>query len=249
MSKYKVGLDVKDLDEGVDYILTIRDSNVLDDGKDDLIELENALLKKKPQKDVNKHLTYQNDEDPFKKEDILPQYSEAKEESFMIDDSNTGEELNKIKERLKSLKDSGKSKLVEMGGTKSFVNEYMSQEDFKKIEFKKFKKAKNTRRIVDEDIETVEKVSKVAIGTTNYNEYDELDQAIETQRNIVIEAKRKNQEQMLKEIMDSKKKQEEENPKGKSYSIMLEKEYINESLEFLKNIPTKQEIEENYKIM
>jgi hypothetical protein len=49
-TKYKVGLDVKDLDEGVDHILTIKDKNVLDDENDDLIELENNLLKQNRQK-------------------------------------------------------------------------------------------------------------------------------------------------------------------------------------------------------
>jgi hypothetical protein len=242
-SKYKVGLDVKDLDEGVDYIMTVRDRNVLDD-EDELVELENSLLKQTRRDKVNIILIQKDESNPFEKKEILPQYSEKKEESFIFGDEEKETDISKIKEKLRHLKD--KSRLVELNYTKTLVNDYMSQEESQKVEFKKFKKAKNTKRISSDDKEIEERVSRLA--KAEYNEYDELDKALEAQRNNVNEEKRKTHEQKLQELIESRKKEEGQKPKGKAFMI-LDKEDINDTLEFLKNIPTKQEIEENYKIM
>lgn len=250
-SKYKVGLDVKDLDEGMEYILTTKDKNVLDDDNDDLVELENTLLKQAKRNKKNVNIKFiQNESNPFEKEEMLAQYSEAKEECFIIDEENKDEELNKIKDRLKLLKDN-KSNLVELSYKKTFATDYMTQDEFQKTEFKKFKKnnKKINRTENAMDKEDAEKISKVIDkAKENIDEYDELDKLLETQRNIVIQEKKRKQEQKLKEIVENKNKHEE-NFKGNNIYNNIDKEYISETVEFLKNVPTKQEIDENYKLM
>jgi hypothetical protein len=105
-----------------------------------------------------------------------------------------------------------KSKLVELNSTKTYVNEYMTQDESQNVKFKKFKKAKNVRRINSDDKEIGERLSK--LEKIDHNEYDELDKALELQRNIVIEAKKKTHEQKLQAIIDSRKKEKIDKPKG-----------------------------------
>jgi hypothetical protein len=37
---------MKDLDEGADYIMTVRDMNILENEQNDYVELENCLLRR-----------------------------------------------------------------------------------------------------------------------------------------------------------------------------------------------------------
>jgi U4/U6.U5 tri-snRNP-associated protein 1 len=172
--------------------------------------------------------------------------------------------LSKIKQRLEQLKDS-KNKKVDLTYTKTFASDYMTQEEFQKTEFKKFKRAKNKRVSVTDsfDKEEVEKINNsITLSNKekeNYNEYDELDKALQTQRDSINQLKKKTQEQKLQEFIENGKKEDNigEAPEGKETTgvvkgiiyLRLDKEYISETLEFLKNVPTKQEIEENYKIL
>jgi hypothetical protein len=106
-----VGHDINKLNEGQDYIYTLKDKNVLDECEEDLEELENILLKK--QKDAR-----HKEGDIFleNSKEILPQYSENKEPEFIINnfsneisrstivEEDKKSELAKIREKFKKMK-------------------------------------------------------------------------------------------------------------------------------------------------
>jgi hypothetical protein len=82
------GAELNDFNEGIDYVFTLKDKNVLEmeEAEDDLQEIENQLLKeyKRKEKIINIF-------DESKKE-ILPQYGEQDKEGLIIRAENNEEE-------------------------------------------------------------------------------------------------------------------------------------------------------------
>ena len=275
----KVQNDLKDLNEGIDYEFTIRDKNILDDGDDGNLEiLENSILNK-----INKKSS-----DTF---DNKINYSFAKNESkfslqnqdgFLIPKPDMPEEVdktnevNKIKEKMRLLKDRTtrtqnnnhiilgsaveKPKEQHLNFDKQFTNDYMSKEEYKtKIkEFKKIKSVPLKRRIlsINQEEDTIQNINESSensvVNRKVYDEYNELNNYLEKQRFLVNKAVKIQPEEKIKEILDQSNniivKSEENTTPDKKLEEHPEF-MITEISEFLKKVPSKKEIEENYKFI
>jgi hypothetical protein len=113
-----IGHDINKLNEGQEYIYTLKDKNVLEECEEDLEELENILLKKEEKKDF-----HEKDDLLFgKPKEILPQYTEFKQPEFIVNnfsneivtkesiiEDDHKSELAKIREKFKKMKNNSVS--------------------------------------------------------------------------------------------------------------------------------------------
>lgn len=166
---------------------------------------------------------------------------------------------------------------IELKFEKRFTQDYMTHEEFKSKEFKKKKVFPNKKRITS--LETLDRVDREEINkldnfetkleTENniisksgfvkpssqvYDEYDELNFYLEKQRNLINKEKSHKPEEKLKEIIDLEKEKENnhENSKllpGENPDDKVEYEFMSETTEFLKKVPTKKDIEEDIKMI
>jgi U4/U6.U5 tri-snRNP-associated protein 1 len=295
------GAELNDFNEGIDYVFTLKDKNVLEmeDAEDDLQEIENQLLKEYKRKDKIINIF-----DEGKKE-ILPQYGEQDKEGLIIRAENNEEEesqsnrndiemisedqkeeLSKIREKFKlmrenksaisttqvnkeiflnsllSLQNKPKAE-IELKFEKKFTQDYMTHEEFKSKEFKKKKIIpSNKKRITSVETLDREEMNKLETQQISqpgsikpssqvYDEYDELNFYLEKQRNLINKEKPQKPEEKLKEIIESEKSNIIENkdllPNNEENQV--EYEFISETTEFLKKVPTKKDIEEDIKMI
>jgi U4/U6.U5 tri-snRNP-associated protein 1 len=291
------------INEGVDYIFTIRDKNVLDDSEGELDVLENQILKES-KKSQKKKENLENEE----KNDILSKYDEEKEDGFTIrisgekekileydqtilETEDNFEELNRIKEKFKLLKTKkpdvsensfinkfkkvNQKKEIQLKFEKKFTADYMTHEEFKnkKPDFKKKKipprKGIQSIKTDDGEEENLEKNKSEfnnKPATQVYDEYDELNLFLEKQRNLTNKSKKIDPEDIvLKQILTtdiSNSTEKQENNEKDNLATHITQptseiesnknnltEFISETTEFLKKIPSKSEIEENYKLI
>jgi len=290
------------INEGVDYIFTIRDKNVLDDSEAELDVLENQILK-----ETKKNQKKKENLELEEKNDILSKYDEEKEDGFTIriigekekttdnneeslENEDNVEELNRIKEKFKLLKKKkpevsetsyinkfdkvDQKKEIQLKFDKKFTADYMTHEEFKNVkpDFKKKKipPKKGIQSIKTDDVEQenleknrTEFINKPA--TQVYDEYDELNLFLEKQRNLTNKSKKTEPEIVLKQILTTDITNSTEKQGNYEKDILLANiaqptseiesnknnltEFISETTEFLKKIPSKSEIEENYKLI
>ena len=188
------------------------------------------------------------------------------EDNQAENDINAESEINNIKARLTKLKGGNESKgiKVALNADKKFASDYMTNEEYKSQEFKKTKSSKNKKinkpvltskdsLLLDNNNEDIimqnherEYITKKGkIREKVYDEYDELNIFLEKQRNLINKEKQKDMhEKILKELLDSTQKPEifGENKNENA-------EEITETTEFLKKVSTKQDIEENYRML
>jgi U4/U6.U5 tri-snRNP-associated protein 1 len=229
--KFKVGHNQNEFSEGMDYEFVLKDKKVTDDN--DFDELENAILKDLSGGNKPKVYSLLNKAWNEEKKEILPEYSEKKDIGFIVSDlKDEKSEINVVKEKFRQLKES-KNKF-DLNYTKAISNDYMTHEEFNK-KFKPLKKVNKIKSIEKEEIDLIKPSHHKKILLS---EEDELEKALEQQRNLILKAKR-TQEETLKEIIERNKNKEIENEDVAE---------ISEAVEFLKNIPTKNEIEEDIKL-
>jgi U4/U6.U5 tri-snRNP-associated protein 1 len=255
-----IGNDINDISEGVDYVFTLKDKNVLQDDENfELDEIENVLTKNNFKKKENKFF------DNFgNKKSILSQYDEEKESSFVIinqqedkveEDNKKGqlEELNNVRQKLKLMKEknfnydqnnpSHNHSSIELNMNKKFISDYMTQEEGKLQTFKKKKISKKSIKSVqtlDQD-EKEQFENSNSYNNKNYDEYDDLNIYLEKQRNIINKEKKQ-----LESIIKIPK---ENNNNNNIHEEQNQIEFISETTEFLKNVPTKKDVEENEKLI
>lgn len=172
LEKIKVAHDFSDLKEGVDYVMTIKDKNVLE-ADEDLDILENEILNKNQKLKLSEKLTLEKEQDQYLKDQILAKYDEKdkikgfviKKEDKSVNIKNSDidlgielneenknnfskEELSLIKEKLKNLREPKKEKkedLKELSYDKTFTTDYLTPEEFKPKEFKRKKMIPNNK--------------------------------------------------------------------------------------------------------
>jgi U4/U6.U5 tri-snRNP-associated protein 1 len=139
----------------------------------------------------------------------------------------------------------------------------MTHEEFKSKEFKKKKIIpSNKKRITSVETLDREEMNKLETQQISqpgsnkpssqvYDEYDELNFYLEKQRNLINKEKPQKPEEKLKEIIESEKSNIIENkdllPNNEENQV--EYEFISETTEFLKKVPTKKDIEEDIKMI
>ena len=134
INKIKVDHDLRDVSEGVDYIMTIKDKGVLENDDEDLDILENEILNQNKKLKLSEKKDLEKEHDIYLKDQILTKYDDKlKTQGFIISNSNkfnkiknsdinidlelnensldntnpdnfSNEEMKKIKEKLKKLK-------------------------------------------------------------------------------------------------------------------------------------------------
>ena len=134
INKIKVDHDLRDVSEGVDYIITIKDNGVLENDDEDLDILENEILNQNKKLKLSEKKDLEKEHDIYLKDQILTKYDDKlKTQGFIISNSNkfnkiknsdinidlelnensldntnpdnfSNEEMKKIKEKLKKLK-------------------------------------------------------------------------------------------------------------------------------------------------
>jgi len=90
LNKIKVKHDFSEVTEGVEYIMTLKDKNVLEGNDDDLDVLENEILIQNKNLKLSEKRTMQNEKDQYLKDEILSKYDdeESKIKGFVITHEN-----------------------------------------------------------------------------------------------------------------------------------------------------------------
>ena len=103
-SKIKVDHNFNEVVEGVDYIMTIKDQNVLDENDNDIDILENDVLNVNKKMKLSEKLILDKEQDKYLKDQILSKYDENKQEGFIIKTSdNSRKGITKAYENMLSL--------------------------------------------------------------------------------------------------------------------------------------------------
>ena len=87
-TKIKVDHNFNEVTEGIDYIMTIKDQNVLDGNENDIDILENEILNVNKKMKLSEKLILDNEQDKYLKDQILSKYDENKQEGFIIKNSD-----------------------------------------------------------------------------------------------------------------------------------------------------------------
>jgi len=89
-NKIKVNHDFNEVAEGVDYIMTIKDKNVLEADDDDLDVLENEILNQNKNLKLSEKRTLEKEQDQYLKDQILTKYDDeqSKLKGFVITNEN-----------------------------------------------------------------------------------------------------------------------------------------------------------------
>ena len=290
---FKIQHDKKQINEGVDYVFTLQDKNVLENSDGELDVLENQILRDSFKTQKKKENTF----DPEVKKNILSKYDEVKEDGFTLKidedekvvdeqednleaEEETSGELNRIKEKFRLLKKHkpevnnnyinflklpNNKKEIELKYEKKFTTDYMTHEEFKSVKtvFKKKKMplkkgihSVHTEESEQNDISDSNKINAMNKPATQvYDEYDELNLFLEKQRNQANKSKKIEPELVISQALKSeeernninKEKLPEQPSEPENKNNMME--FISETTEFLKKIPSKSEIEENYKLI
>jgi hypothetical protein len=90
LNKIKVKHDFSEVTEGVEYIMTLKDKNVLEGNDDDLDVLENEILIQNKNLKLSEKRTLQKEKDQYLKDEILSKYDheESKIKGFVITHEN-----------------------------------------------------------------------------------------------------------------------------------------------------------------
>jgi SART-1 family len=234
-NKIKVGHDFTEVSEGVDYIMTIKDKNVLDE--DELDTLENEILNINKKMKLSEKRDLEKEQDQYLKDQILTKYDEnSKAKGFIIandnkkkklknseieydlslneniEDSFSKDGIESIKEKLKTLKTQSKVEMSELNFEKKFTTDYLTPEEFKPKEFKR-KKIMNNKGIkslrLEEDENNVTNPNNRTINPySEQDEHDELHKFLEKQRNLVNKSKEIAPEEKIIKILNSTKTEE-----------------------------------------
>ena len=162
---FKIQHDKKQINEGVDYVFTLQDKNVLENSDEELDVLENQILRDTFKTQKKKENIFDTDV----KKNILSKYDDVKEEGFTLkidedekvvdqqednlEEESTGE-LNRIKEKFRLLKKHkpmvnykylnflklpNNKNETQLNYEKKFTTDYMTHEEFKSVKtvFKK----------------------------------------------------------------------------------------------------------------
>jgi U4/U6.U5 tri-snRNP-associated protein 1 len=127
---------------------------------------------------------------------------------------------------------------------KKFSTDYMTQEEYASKEFKKKKIKKKGIVSLTPHEEKIEDIREAIINKQVYDDYDELNFYLEKERKL------KNKEKELK--VEERIKSEYEpinNPDTQEMKEDEQIEFISDTTEFLKKVPTKKEMEEDMKII
>jgi U4/U6.U5 tri-snRNP-associated protein 1 len=290
--KMKINHNVKSINEDTEYVLTLKDRNILENNDDDLEVLENAILS-----DLNKNKNKFNNDIDIENSDKKFIYDDKdKDDGFILpidenipvtDLSRDTNEIHKIREKLKGIKDPNKnqSKMSLANDNISYKNnplenpsnkfsygkntpsDYMTEEEFKNysnnfgLGLKKFKRKTKNKGTTILDPVSKDELKDILIkknftqntDLTNkedsnqvFHEYDELNLFLEKQN----KEKKKNvmPEEHINELIEtSKESSKNVIPVGDTNQEVTE--YLTETSEFLKKVPNKKEIEENYKLI
>ena len=87
-NKIKVDHNFNEVSEGVDYIMTIKDQNVLDEDDNEIDILENEILNTNKNMKLSEKLILDKEQDKYLKDQILSKYDENKQEGFIIKNSD-----------------------------------------------------------------------------------------------------------------------------------------------------------------
>ena len=204
-SKIKVDHNLDEVTEGVDYIMTIKDQNVLDVNENDIDTLENEVLNINKNMKLSEKLILDKEQDQYLKDQILSKYDENKQEGFIIKNSDNARkgfskayqptldlneneendkeednknEINSIKEKLKELKAKNKSNTVnkiELLVDKKFESDYLTHEEFKPKEFKKKKFTKKIQ-LKSSDLENENETNQNAKKNNSLGEVDDYNE-------------------------------------------------------------------------
>jgi hypothetical protein len=158
-SKIKVDHNFNEVVEGVDYIMTIKDQNVLDENDNDIDILENEVLNIKKKMKLSEKLILDKEQDKYLKDQILSKYDENKQEGFIIKTSdNSRKGITKAYENILGLNENINEKENDYKNNNNNNDDYENEnvnenEDKKKNEINSIKeklrelKAKNNTTI------------------------------------------------------------------------------------------------------
>jgi U4/U6.U5 tri-snRNP-associated protein 1 len=127
---------------------------------------------------------------------------------------------------------------------KKITSDYMTHDEYSSKEFKKKKIKKKGIISLTPHEEKIEEIREAIVKKQVYDDYDELNFYLEKERNL----KNKEKELKVEEIIKS---QYESADNLNTHDVEEEEhiEFISDTTEFLKKVPTKKEIEEDMKII
>lgn len=133
-NKIKVKHDFNEVAEGVEYIMTLKDQNVLETGEDDLDVLENEILNQNKNLKLSEKRTLEKEQDQYLKDQILSKYDndDSNIKGFVIAHENKKARIKNSEINLALELDENENPIVNQNNK----NNFFSKEELQSIKDK-----------------------------------------------------------------------------------------------------------------